>query len=143
MWARIYPRDPIPTTMLSGYVNKVAGRYEVGLDWARKSVEIDPDFGIAYYDLGADNMSLNRLNEAGNALRLAAGRGLELDEFRDAELRSCLSEWRLGGDGSGIGAGRQRAGGEGWTSNQEAFALAYYGRLAEARNATDRAVEFR
>jgi DNA-binding winged helix-turn-helix (wHTH) protein/Tfp pilus assembly protein PilF len=142
MWARIYPRDPIPTTMLSGYVNKVAGRYEVGLDWARKSVEIDPDFGIAYYDLGADNMSLNRLNEAGNALRLAAGRGLELDEFLmlNYDLAFLNGDWA--GMDQASARGRQRAGGEGWTSNQEAFALAYYGRLAEARNATDRAVEF-
>ena len=37
-WARAYPRDPIPTTMLSGYMNRVAARYEVALDWARKSI---------------------------------------------------------------------------------------------------------
>jgi DNA-binding winged helix-turn-helix (wHTH) protein/tetratricopeptide (TPR) repeat protein len=140
-WARTYPRDPLPAAMLSGYVNKVAGRYEVGLDWARKSIELDPDFGIGYYNLGADNMYLNRLDEAGNALRLAAGRGLELDEF----LMLAYDVAFLNGDRAGMEQAsvraRQRTGGEGWISNKEAFALAYYGRLAEARNATDRAVE--
>jgi tetratricopeptide (TPR) repeat protein len=37
---------------------------------------------------------------------------------------------------------RQRTGSEGWISNKEAFALAYYGRLTDARHATDRAVGF-
>lgn len=141
-WARIYPRDPIPTTMLSGYVNKVAGRYEVGVDWARKSIEIDPDFSIGYYSLGADNMYLNRLDEAQNALRLAAGRGLEWDEsLMLAYDVAFLKDDQAGMDQVSARA-RQRTDAEGWVSNKEAFALAYHGRLREARNATDRAVEF-
>ncbi len=139
-WARIYPRDPIPTTMLSGYVNRVAGRYDVALNWAQKSVALDPDFGIAYYNLGANNMYLDHLDEAGNALRLAAGRGLEWDEF----LMLAYDVAFLKGDRAGMeqasAQARQRTGGEGWISNKESFALAYYGRLAEARLATDRAV---
>jgi tetratricopeptide (TPR) repeat protein len=141
-WARIYPRDPIPTTMLSGYVSKVAGRYDVALGWARKSVELDPDFGMGYYNLGADSMYLNRLDEAENALRLAAGRGVEIDEF----MMLAYDVAFLRGDQAEIekasSQARQRTGGEGWISNKEAFALAYYGRLHESRSATDRAVEF-
>jgi eukaryotic-like serine/threonine-protein kinase len=141
-WARTYPRDPIPTTMLSGYVNKAAGRYDVALDWARKSVVLDPDFGIGYYNLGADSMYLNHLDEAGNALRLAEGRGLEIDEF----LMLAYDVAFLNGDEAGMeqtsARARQRTGGEGWISNKEAFALAYYGRLAEARHSTDRAAGF-
>jgi DNA-binding winged helix-turn-helix (wHTH) protein/tetratricopeptide (TPR) repeat protein len=141
-WARIYPRDAAPTTMLSGYVNRVAGRYAVALDWARKSVTLDPDFGMGYYNLGANSMYLNHLDEAGNALRLAAGRGLELDEF----LMLAYDLAFLKGDRAGMeqasAQARQRTDGEGWISNKEAFALAYYGHLGEARHATDRAVGF-
>ncbi len=141
-WAQTYPRDPIPTTMLSGYVNKVAGRYEVALDWARRSIRLDPDFVVGYYNLGVDNMYLNRLDEADNALRLAAGRGLEWDE----SLMLAYDVAFLKGDRAGMeqtsARARQRSGGEGWISNKEAFALAYYGKLREARSATDRAVEF-
>jgi tetratricopeptide (TPR) repeat protein len=141
-WARTYPRDPIPTTMLSGYVNRVAGRYDVGLDWAQKSVTLDPDFGIGYYNLGANSMYLNRLDETRNALRLAAGRGLGLDEF----VMLAYDVAFLDGDWPGMeqtsARARQRTGSEGWISNKEAFALAYYGRLTDARHATDRAVGF-
>ncbi len=141
-WARAYPRDPIPAAMLSGYVNKVAGRYQVALDWARKSIELDPDFGVGYYNLGADNMYLNRLDEAGNALQLAAGRGLEIDEFTMLahDLAFLKGDWAAMEQASARARGR--TGGEGWISNKEAFALAYYGRLREARSATDRAVAF-
>ena len=141
-WARIYPRDPIPTTMLSGYVNKVAGRYEVGLDWARKSVARDPDFGIAYYNLGADSMYLNQLDEARDTLRLAAGRGLEIDEFLMLAYDVAFLKADRAAMEQASAQARQRTGGEGWISNKEAFALAYYGRAAEARHATDRAVGF-
>jgi DNA-binding winged helix-turn-helix (wHTH) protein/tetratricopeptide (TPR) repeat protein len=141
-WARIYPRDPIPTSLLSGYVNKVAGRYDVALDWARKTVTLDPDFGFGYYNLGANSMYLNHLDGTVNALRLAAGQGLELDEF----LMLAYDMAFLNGDRAGMeqasARARQRTGGEGWILNKDAFALAYYGRLAEARNATDRAVGF-
>ena len=141
-WARTYPRDPLPTTMLSGYVNKIAGRYEVALDWARKSIEIDPDFAIAYYNLGVNSMYLDRLDGAENALRLAAGRGLEDDEL--VMLAHDIAF--LKGDWTGMNRvaahARQRTGGEGWISDKEASALAYYGRLKEARVATDRAVEY-
>jgi tetratricopeptide (TPR) repeat protein len=141
-WSRTYPRDPIPTTILSGYVNGVAGRYEVALDWARKSIGLDPDFGIAYHNFGANSMYLNRLDDAENALRLAAGRGLEIDEH----LMLAYDLAFLKGDRAGMeqasARARRRTGGEGWISDKEAFALAYYGRLTEARNATDRAVTF-
>jgi DNA-binding winged helix-turn-helix (wHTH) protein/tetratricopeptide (TPR) repeat protein len=141
-WAQAYPRDPIPTTMLSGYVNKVAGRYEIALDWARKSIRLDPDFVVGYYNLGADNMYLNRLEEAGDALRLATGRGLEWDESLMLTYDvAFLKDDRAVMEQTSARA-RQRTGGEGWVSNKEAFALAYYGRLHEARSATDRAVEF-
>lgn len=141
-WARTYPRDPIPTTMLSGYVNKVAGRYEVALDWARKSIRLDPDFVVGYYNLGVDNMYLNRLDEAENALRLATGRGLAWDEsFMLAYDVAFLKDNRAAMEQTSAKA-RQRTGSEGWISNKEAFALAYDGRLREARSATNRAVAF-
>jgi DNA-binding winged helix-turn-helix (wHTH) protein/tetratricopeptide (TPR) repeat protein len=142
MWSRTYPRDAIPATLLSGYVNRVAGRYEVALDWARKSIGLDPDFGMAYFNLAANNMYLNRLDEAENALRLAAGRGLEIDEHVGLahDLAFLKGDWA--GMEQASARARLRTGGEGWVSNKEAFALAYYGRLADARSATDRAVTF-
>jgi DNA-binding winged helix-turn-helix (wHTH) protein/tetratricopeptide (TPR) repeat protein len=141
-WSRTYPRDPIPTTILSGYVNGVAGRYEVALDWARKSIGLDPDFGIAYHNFGANSMYLNRLDDAENGLRLAAERGLEIDEHVMLAYDLAFLKGDRAGMEQASARARRRTGGEGWISDKEAFALAYYGRLAEARNATDRAVTF-
>ena len=70
--------------MLSGYPNKAAGRYEQAIVEARKAIELDPDFAIAYYNLGVNHVYLDRIEEAENVLRLAAGRGIEIDEFHHA-----------------------------------------------------------
>jgi tetratricopeptide (TPR) repeat protein len=80
-WAQTYPREAAPHTMLSGYPNKAAGRYQQAIVEAQKAIELDPDFTIAYYNLGVNNVYLGRLDEAENVLRRAAGRGLEIDEF--------------------------------------------------------------
>ena len=67
--------------MLAGFPNKAAARYEQAIAEARKATEFDPDFAIGYYNLGVNNVYLDRVEEAENVLRRAAGRGLEIDEF--------------------------------------------------------------
>ena len=57
-WAQTYPREALPHTMLSGYPNKAAGRYERAIAEARKAIELDPDFAIAYYNLGVNHVYL-------------------------------------------------------------------------------------
>ena len=36
----------VPHSMLAGYPNKAAGRYEQAIVEARKSIELDPDFAM-------------------------------------------------------------------------------------------------
>jgi len=140
-WAQTYPREALPHVMLSGYPNKVAARYEKAASEARKAIELDPDFAVAYYNLAVNNVYLDRLGEAENALRRAIGRGLEIDEF--IMLGHDIAFLR--GDQAGMereGArARRRSGGENWISNKEAFALAYSGHLQQARAMSRRAVE--
>jgi eukaryotic-like serine/threonine-protein kinase len=140
-WAHTYPREAVPHSMLAGYVNKAAGRYQQAIVEARKSIELDPDFVIGYYNLGVNNVYLDRLDEAENVLRRAAGRGLEIDEFLMLEHDIAF----LKGDGPGmervVARARERSGGDTWISNKEAFALAYTGQLQKARVLTQRAVD--
>jgi eukaryotic-like serine/threonine-protein kinase len=140
-WSQMYPRDALPHVMLSGYPNKAAGRFEEAIAEGRKTIELDPDFAIAYFNIAVNNVYLNRLDEAQNVLRRAAARGLEIDEFLMLDYDIAF----LRGDQAGMervaARARQRSGGETWISNKEAFALAYSGHLQQARVMSRRAVD--
>jgi DNA-binding winged helix-turn-helix (wHTH) protein/tetratricopeptide (TPR) repeat protein len=140
-WAHTYPRDALPHVMLSGYPNKAAGRYEQAIAEARKAIELDPDFAMAYFNLGVNNVYLNRPGEAENALRRAVGRGLDIDEFSMLQHDIVF----LKGDQAGMereaSRARERSGAATWISNKEAFALAYSGHLQQARILSRRAVD--
>jgi len=140
-WARTYPRESRPHTLLSGYISKTTGQYEKAAAEASKAIELDPDFAIAYFNLAVSDVYLDRLEEAEHTLRRAAGRGLEIDEFIMLSYDIAF----LKGDQNGMereaARARERSGGEIWISNHEAFALAYLGRLQYARSLTRRAVE--
>jgi tetratricopeptide (TPR) repeat protein len=140
-WVRAYPREARPHHILSGMVNKSTGQFETALAESRKAVELEPDFAIGYYNLAVNLVYLNRLAEAGEALRRAAGRGLEIDEFVMLEYDLALLRRDQAGMEQVAGRARGRSGGETWISNREAFALAYSGRLQQARSMSDRAVD--
>jgi eukaryotic-like serine/threonine-protein kinase len=140
-WAHTYPREPTPHSMLSGYPNRAAGRYQPAIVEARKAIELDPDFAIAYYNLGVNNVDLDRLDEAENVLRRAAGRGLEIDEFIMLEHDIAFLKGDHAAMEQAVTRARERSGGDTWISNKEAFALAYTGQLQKARVSTQRAVD--
>jgi DNA-binding winged helix-turn-helix (wHTH) protein/tetratricopeptide (TPR) repeat protein len=139
-WAQTYPREPIPHSMLAGYPAKAAGRYEQAIVEARKAIELDPDFAIAYYNLGVNHVYLNRLEEGENALRRAAARGIEVDEFIMLEYDIAFLKGDQAGMERAVTRARERSGGDTWISNKEAFAQAYLGRLQKANVLTQRAV---
>jgi tetratricopeptide (TPR) repeat protein len=140
-WARAYPRNPTPLTMLAGYPNKAASRYEQAIVSARKAIELDPDFAMAYYNLAVNNFYLGRLEEAENTLRRAAIRGLEIDEFLMLEYDIAF----LKGDNARMertaARARERSGADTWVTDKEAFALAYTGHLRQSRVLSQRAID--
>ena len=140
-WARTYPRDPLPHLIMSGFPNKVRGRYERAIAEASQAIALDPDFPIGYYNLAVNHAYLNQLEEAEAALRRGTARGLEIDEYLMLEYDLAF----LKGDQAAMervaARARERSGAENWIANKEAFALAYSGRLQEARNMTRRSVE--
>jgi eukaryotic-like serine/threonine-protein kinase len=140
-WARTYPRESMPHTLLSGTISKSAGQYQKAAAEATRAIELDPDFAISYYNLAVNDVYLDRLEEAEHTLRRAAGRGLEIDEFimLGYDL-GFLKADREEMERQAVRA-RERSGGEIWISNHEAFTLAYLGRLQFARSLTRRAVE--
>jgi eukaryotic-like serine/threonine-protein kinase len=140
-WAHTYPREALPHVMLSGNPNKAAGRYEQAVAEARKAIEFDPDFAMAYFNLGVNNVYLNRPEEAENTLRRAIGRGLDIDEFSMLQHDVAFLKGDLAGMEREASRARERSGGQAWISNKEAFALAYSGHLHQARILSQRAVD--
>jgi len=140
-WAQTYPRDAAPHLLLSGYGNKAKGQYQKAAAEAGKAVELDPDFAMGYYNIAANYSYLDRLEDAQAALRRAAERGLEIDEF----VMMAYAIAFLKGDQAGMereaARARARSGSETWISAREAFAAAYAGHLQQARSMSHRAVE--
>jgi DNA-binding winged helix-turn-helix (wHTH) protein/tetratricopeptide (TPR) repeat protein len=139
-WVQTYPRDAAPHQLLAGMTNKSVGRYEQALAEAQKAIELDPDFAMVYYSLGVNNAYLGRLERANSAINRAVARGLEIEEF--VMLRYDLAFLKDDQVGMDREAARARARPEAanWISNKEAFALAYLGRLHQAREMSARAV---
>lgn len=139
-WVQMYPRDALPHTLLSGFVNKAAGRFDIAAAEARKAIKLDPDFAIGYYNLAVNNAYINRLDEAEDALRQADARGLAQDEFL---MRFDIAFLKLDRAAMQqvVDAAHRRIGAEGWVTNKEAFAAAFSGHLLQARSLTARAVE--
>jgi serine/threonine protein kinase/tetratricopeptide (TPR) repeat protein len=139
-WAQTYPRDGRAHVCLSGYISKARGEYERALAESRKAVELDGDFAIIYYNLAVNNVYLDRLKEADDALQRAAGRGLEIDEF--VMLAHDIAFLR--GDQVAMereaARARKRPAAYNWISNREASAMVYSGHLQNAREITSGAV---
>jgi eukaryotic-like serine/threonine-protein kinase len=141
VWAQTYPRDATPHSMLAGYPNKAAGRYEQALVEARKATELDPDFAMGYYNLAVNNVYLDRVEEAENVLRRAAGRGLEIDELIMLEHDIAFLKGDQAAMERAVARARERSGGDAWISNKEAYAFSYRGQLKKARVLSQRAVD--
>jgi tetratricopeptide (TPR) repeat protein len=140
-WAQTYPREAGPHDALGGIIYLVFGKYEKGVEEAKKAIDLDPDFAISYNILALNYQNLDRLGDAQNALQRASERKLEIpDLLVDRYVIAFLK-----GDQAGMereaALGQGESGAEDWISDQEAFALAYSGHLQQARRKSRRAVE--
>ena len=126
---------------LTGTIYPALGKYELAVDEGRKTIELNPDFAIAYGNLSLSYQALNRLGEAEDTLkRAAAGKVDRVDmvvlRYGIAFLRRDLAEMDRLGD-----LGRKNAGSEDSMSNYESFALGYSGRLQRANAKSRQAVD--
>jgi tetratricopeptide (TPR) repeat protein len=140
MWAETYPRDALPHTLLSGVPNKVVARYEEAASQARRAIQIDPDFGMSYYNLAVNNLYLQRLEAAASTLAEAAQRGLDIEELQMIEYDLAFLRHDDGALEHVMTRARRRPGPVSWVANREAFRLAYSGRLRQAREISEQAV---
>ena len=69
--AQKYPRDPSPLSLLSGFTAEGTGKYENGMDAAKRSIQLDPTNAIAYVNLADNCIRIDRLDEAETTIRQA------------------------------------------------------------------------
>ena len=140
-WARTYPREANPHGFLAAMVYPVFGKYEKAAAAAKKLVELDPDFPIGYYQLAFNYTYLDRLGEAENALQRAAARKLEIPEFSIQRYDIAFLKNDKAGMEREATLSQGNSALEDWISQREAFALAYSGRLQQARRMSRRAAD--
>jgi eukaryotic-like serine/threonine-protein kinase len=141
LWAQTYPRDTDAHGLLSGFMYQGSGKYEQSIVEAQKAIALDPDFTPGYVNLAFDNVYLDRLEEADNALDRSSDRNLEIADA--VVLRYYIDFFR--GDQAGMerdaALARRKAGAEDWLSQQEAFVLANSGQVQQARRKSRHAVD--
>jgi serine/threonine protein kinase/tetratricopeptide (TPR) repeat protein len=140
LWVPTYPRDIMPHAFLST-IDAVMGRYREGLDEARKIMDLDPESAIGYGDVAMHSMNLDRYDDVENAMNAAAKRNLVDISF--PTMRYTLAFLR--GDEAArlreVSLSQGRPGQEDFVEDQEAFTLAYFGRVRDSRNMARRASE--
>jgi DNA-binding winged helix-turn-helix (wHTH) protein/tetratricopeptide (TPR) repeat protein len=139
-WARTYPREFLPHSFLAGFVDLVLANYQGAVEEARKSIELNPDGGVGYDQLGYNSIYLNDLQAAEIAVHMAAQRNI--DPVRMATLRFDLAYMK--GDAAAMRREVELAHAhpemEDRILDRQAFAEASQGRLKDAIDSSQHAV---
>jgi eukaryotic-like serine/threonine-protein kinase len=140
-WAQTYPHDALPHGFLAGFVYPVLGKFERAVEESRKTLDLNPDSGIGYNNLGYDELGLNRLQNAETAVRMASQRNVDNPllpalRFDIAFLKGDAAEMNRE-----VRLAEDKDQDEEWVLQRQASALAYSGQLKEALKEIHRASE--
>src|SRR5271168_928893 len=141
LWARAYPRSPAPHMFLTGLIYPALGQYEKGIEEGREAVRLNPQIPISYAILMASEVALNRLEEAKSTYKQALERKLN-DPFFHISLYQLAF---LQNDAAGMAQQTAWAAGQPGIEDSlmanESDTAAYFGRLADARELSHRAMD--
>jgi tetratricopeptide (TPR) repeat protein len=141
LWIRTYPREIVPYGFLGALVYPTLGRFDRGIDVARKSIELDPDFPIGYLQLGFNSQFHGDLEQAERAFQRAFDRKLENAEFFPTLFDIAFLKRDVAAMQRTAALAHGKTGAEDSVTQREGFVLAYSGRLAEARIKSRQAVD--
>jgi serine/threonine protein kinase/predicted Zn-dependent protease len=141
LWTQTYPRETIPYTWLGAFIYPTFGRYEKGVEAAKKQIELDPEFPVGYLQLAFNNQFLGRLDEALNAIQRATARKLDLPDFVPQRYDIAFLKGDQAAMEREVSLAQGKPDVEDWISLRKGFVMAYSGRLQEARKLARRAAE--
>jgi tetratricopeptide (TPR) repeat protein len=138
LWSVTYPRDAMPPAFLS-VIYDVNGQHERAIDEGRSTIERDPDFPIGYANLAYTYQNLERLGDEENTLQRASERKVAFPDFWVMRYNIAFLRADQAGMERAVTQGKSEA--EDMLADNQAFVLAYSGRLQQARRMSQRAVE--
>ena len=141
LWVRTYPRDGAPRGLLGAMLYPTFGHYEKGVEVAEQLVALDPDFPIAYLQLAFNNQFAGRLEEAGNTLKRASDRKLEIPELLLQRYDLAFLRGDVAAMAREAVLGPVIPGAEDMMADRRAFVLAYSGQLAKAKSMAEHAAD--
>ncbi len=139
-WAQTYPRDPNPHAFLST-IHSVMGQYPEGLEEAKKVMDLDPESPWGYGSVASLSMALDRYEDVENAMKAAAKRNLEDIAFPTLRYTLAFIRGQEAGRLRQVALAKGKPGSEDFVEDQEAFTLAYFGRMRDSRAMARRASE--
>ncbi len=142
LWIQAYPRAYHPHDLLAGMILPVIGQWDRVVEEATEAIRLSPDFPIPYAQRMGGYISLNRLDEAKATYAQAAGRKLDNPLFYFGLYQIAF----LQNDAAGMTKQVARtADMPGWADQMlalDADTAAYSGRLKDARELSQRAMDF-
>jgi serine/threonine protein kinase/tetratricopeptide (TPR) repeat protein len=139
-WKDKYPGDVQAHGLLSGFTSHGMGRYQKAAEEGEKTIELDPNFSIAYANTAFAYVYQNRLSEAEAVLRAASERKIDfvhlsLCRYFIAFLKSDKASME-----KEMSHRQEKLEAQGWFEHQEAQTFAYEGRLRAAIRLSDQAI---
>ncbi len=139
-WEHGYPRDAAPVGNL-GAVYARLGRLNGLLDQSRAALRLEPNYYVIYANLGAAYMNLNRLEEAEQAFEQAQQRGLAAENVLQFWYQLDFLRGNSVGMAQIAAAAVGKLGTEDLMLATEADTDGWYGKLKDAREVTQKAVD--
>ena len=145
LWLQTYPRGPLsephPEALLGGLATHGTGRFDRGIETARKLTVADPDFLYGYANLASAYFYVDRFEEAESVLRRATERKLEDPGLLMFGYNLAVLMGDKGQMDRTVALAKGIRGAAHPLANAEALALVRSGRLKLARQSSDRARE--
>ncbi len=134
------PGDLIPHGFLAAFATQGLGLYTKAAEEGQKAIKIDPNYAIGYENIVFAYIYSNNLREADAVLRRASEHNIDAPDFSFCRyfIAFLRSDQAAMARESSLRQSKFQS--QGWFEQQEALTAAYQGRLKQAAQLSDRAV---
>ena len=139
-WAQKTPGSLIPHGFLAAFTSQGLGLYTKAAEEGEKAIRIDPNYAIGYENTVFAYIYSNNLREAEGLLRRAADRKIDDPDFSLCRYFIAFLKSDQAAMAREIALRPSKLQSQGWLEQQEALTAAYQGRLKQAAQLSDRAV---